>query len=473
MESLNNKGNSKSKKLIKNTLILSIGKFCTQFVTFLLLPLYTTYLSTSDYGIVDLVTTYIVLLVPIVTIQIEMYLFRYLIDYRSDDIGKRRIISNAYLIVACLTIVCILIFSIISKIIHIQYFYYLLLMVLATIASNILLQTSRGLGDNIGYSIACIIIGVINIICNLILILCFNLGIVAVFIATISSNLLGSVFLFFRNKIYLYISKQSIDKSTQVDIVKYSLPLVPNGLVWWVINASDRTLITIMINTSANGIYSVSNKFSNIINSLYTIFNMSWMESVSMYINDKDDFLKKAFNTIFNLICSLCLGIISVMFIAFPLLIQEAYIDAYKYIPILIIASVFNMLSSNLSAIYIAKRRTKEIASTTILASIINIVINFVFIKMIGLYAAALSTLFAFFALFIIRYLDVQKYVDIKISNKNILIFTILFALSYLTYVYNHLYLNIIMLVINIVACSLINKNEIIKIINKILKRRC
>ena len=314
-------------------------------------------------------------------------------------------------------------------------------------------------------SIACIIIGVINIICNLILILCFNLGIVAVFIATISSNLLGSVFLFFRNKIYLYISKQSIDKSTQVDIVKYSLPLVPNGLVWWVINASDRTLITIMINTSANGIYSVSNKFSNIINSLYTIFNMSWMESVSMYINDKDDFLKKAFNTIFNLICSLCLGIISVMFIAFPLLIQEAYIDAYKYIPILIIASVFNMLSSNLSAIYIAKRRTKEIASTTILASIINIVINFVFIKMIGLYAAALSTLFAFFALFIIRYLDVQKYVDIKISNKNILIFTILFALSYLTYVYNHLYLNIIMLVINIVACSLINKNEIIAII--------
>ena len=160
------------------------------------------------------------------------------------------------------------------------------------------------------------------------------------------------------------------------------------------------------------------------------------------------------------------------MFIAFPLLVQDDYIDAYKYIPILIIASVFNMLSSNLSAIYIAKKRTKEIASTTILASIINIVINFIFIKKIGIYAAAISTLLAFFALFIIRYIDVQKYVDIKISNKNIFIFLILFILSFLTYMYNNVYINIIMLIINIIVCGFINKNEIIKIKNKIWKRR-
>ena len=50
---------SRSKELVKNTAILTIGKMCTQFVSFLLLPLYTALLSTEEYGIVDLFTTYI------------------------------------------------------------------------------------------------------------------------------------------------------------------------------------------------------------------------------------------------------------------------------------------------------------------------------------------------------------------------------------------------------------------------------
>lgn len=50
---------SKNKELMFNTLIISIGKICTQFVSFLLIPIYTNYLLTSDYGYIDLIQTYI------------------------------------------------------------------------------------------------------------------------------------------------------------------------------------------------------------------------------------------------------------------------------------------------------------------------------------------------------------------------------------------------------------------------------
>ena len=76
--------NVKNKELIKNSVILIVGKFCTQFITFLLLPLYTFKLSTSEYGIVDLITTYVALLVPVITFQLEMAIFRFLIDFRND-----------------------------------------------------------------------------------------------------------------------------------------------------------------------------------------------------------------------------------------------------------------------------------------------------------------------------------------------------------------------------------------------------
>ena len=67
---------NKKKNLMKNTIIIFIGKLCTQLISFFLLPLYTSCLTTSDYGIVDLITTYITLLVPLLTMELEMSICR-------------------------------------------------------------------------------------------------------------------------------------------------------------------------------------------------------------------------------------------------------------------------------------------------------------------------------------------------------------------------------------------------------------
>lgn len=459
---------NKQSKLIKNSIILILGKFCTQFITFLLLPLYTTNLSTQEYGIVDLITTYTTLLVPIITIQIEMALFRFLIDCRKEEEKKSIIISNAYFIVSIISIFFTILGFGIINIFHIQYGMFLILMVLIAISSSILLQSSRGIGDNLGYSLGCIIAGVSNIVLNIILLLHFEMGIYSVFLSTIISNFICVLFLLIRNKFYQYCSMKFISKKVMKEIVSYSLPLVPNGIVWWVINTSDRTLISITIGTSANGIYSVSNKFSNIINSFYGIFNMSWTESVSLYIDDKDNFLQESFNVIFKFICSFCLLLISGMFIIFPILVETKFSDAYRYIPLLIISSIFSMLSANLSSIYIAKKKTKEIAKTTVLASILNIVINLALIKKYKLYAAVFSTLISFFVVFILRYFDVQKYINLALKKSNIVIFSILFLISFLIYTYNNLYINMINLLLMIFLLVIINRKEIIAIIKKI-----
>ena len=71
---------SKEKQLLKNTGIITIGKVCTQMISFFLLPLYTAIFSTTEYGIVDLFNTIIACVLPILTLQIEQALFRFLID---------------------------------------------------------------------------------------------------------------------------------------------------------------------------------------------------------------------------------------------------------------------------------------------------------------------------------------------------------------------------------------------------------
>lgn len=80
--------NSK-KEYIVNTITLLIGKFSTQFVSFLLIPLYTRLLIASDYGFIDLVQTYITLFVPIFTLKLDSATFRFLIDCRKEDKKKK------------------------------------------------------------------------------------------------------------------------------------------------------------------------------------------------------------------------------------------------------------------------------------------------------------------------------------------------------------------------------------------------
>ena len=71
-------------ELAKKTVILAIGKICTQCISFLLLPLYTAVLETSEYGTFDLLMTYSALLLPIVNWQFDQGIFRFMLDLRSD-----------------------------------------------------------------------------------------------------------------------------------------------------------------------------------------------------------------------------------------------------------------------------------------------------------------------------------------------------------------------------------------------------
>lgn len=461
------KSYNKKKALLFNSLILFLGKFSTQFISFLLLPLYTAYFKTEDYGIVDLITTYIVLLVPVITIQTEMYVFRYLIDNREDEKEKTRIISNSLLVVSIMTFISSILFCIICCFIDIRYSFYLLLMVLSTILSNLFMQISRGLGKNVDYSLSCVIIGITNIFLNSVLIIFMKLGVEAVFISSIISNLIGTLFLLFKHKIYNYVSVSVLKFTNIKEIISYSLPLIPNGIVWWVVDTSDRTIISLILGLSANGIYSISNKFSHIINSFYSIFNMSWTESLSLYLKDNDDFLESTFNSIFKILCSLCLILLNSMFILFAIFINKQYYSAYNYTFILIVAGIFSMLSSNLSAVYIAAKKTRSIAVTTIIAAICNLLIHLSLINWLGLNAATISTLISFFILFLIRYIDIQKIVKLKIDKKYCLIFIILFMISYLPYIINNIFVKILWLFISTILVLVVNKELIKTIISK------
>ena len=456
---------NKKKQLAKNTIIIFLGKVCTQLISFFLLPLYTAFLATKEYGLVDLIQTYVTLLVPIITLELEMSIFRYLIDSRNNEKNTKKLISNDFFVLGISLSVFSILYIIVTCFVTIPFRWLILVDIIICVLSGNFLQVARGFGKTVDYAISCILTGLTTVVSNIVLICYFHMGAEGMIISMALANFVCTAYLFFRLKLFKMIDFKLVDKKLLKEMNKYSIPLIPNGISWWIVNVSDRTIISWVIGAGANGLYAISNKFPTVISSLTGVFNLSWAESASLHINskDRDEFFSDVYNTIMKLFTSLGVGMIACMPFVFPILINTKYADAYNYIPFLVLGSVFNVATCLYSQIYLAKKMSKQVASTAIIGAIINIVINVIFIKQFCLYAAAVSTMISYFIMMTYRHIDVKKYVSIKV-DKFLLINTILaFTISIIVYYQHNFILNIINLIVICLYAFLVNKKFLFK----------
>ena len=442
---------NREKTLFKNTIIITVGKICTQLVTFFLLPLYTAILSTEEYGTVDLLNTLVSLLLPIVTFQVEQAVFRNLIDNRDNEEKKREIISTG-------------IFSVILQCIN----------VIAYIFASLTQQMARGLGKNTHFAISSFLAAFSTIIFNVLFLVVFKFGAYGMLIANMLGQLICCLYNIIFLKLYKFISIYEFKKVILIKLWKYSLPLVPNAISWWIFSASDRVIVSGILGVAQNGILSAAHKFASVYITLYNIFNLSWTEMVALHINDKDvkEFLNKMINTMLKFFTALGVGIIACMPFIYPIMINKNYWEGYYQVPIMIIGSIFNIVVGLISTIYVAKKNTKAIASTSVVSAIINIAVHLMLIKFIGLYAASISTLTAYFIMSIYRLYDLKKrYFAINIEKKFILLTVVALIPILIAYYLQNIILQIIALLIAIIYAYMINRKNLKSILNMILKK--
>ena len=464
----------RSQTIVKNTMILTIGKICTQLITFFLLPLYTAILSTAEYGTVDLLNTLVSLLLPIVTFQVEQALFRLLIDVRNNEIEQARIVSTGLYSVLGQCTIYLLIFAIISPFIHNEYKIFLAINVVAYIFAAIFQQIARGLGDNTRYAIASFLTAASTIIFNILFLLIIKMGANGMLLANMLAQIVCAIYLMCTLKLKKYISIKYFDKEVLLGLWHYSLPLVPNSISWWVFNASDRVIVSTILGIASNGIISAAHKFSGVYITFYNIFNLSWTEMIAMHIDDEDIeiFFNRMFNTVLNLFISIGIGIIACMPFVFPIMVNSKFEQAYYQIPIMIVGSIFNIVVGLSSVIYVAKKDTKAIANTSIISAVINIVFHVILIRWVGLYAAAISTLLAFLLMSIYRIRDISKrYIKIEINRALIISNITMLIIILIPYYLKNLLLSLISLFLTILYVFIINKSSIGLIVNIIKKK--
>lgn len=465
---------SREKTLVKNTALLTIGKICTQMITFFLLPLYTAILSTEEFGIVDLLNTLVSLLLPIITFQIEQALFRNLIDVRDNEQEKKKIISTGIFTVLGQSIIYLLIFLIISPFVNNEYKYFLVTNVIAYVFASIFHQIARGLGNNKEYAISSFISALVTIVTNVALLVPIKLGAKGMLIGNLLGQVVCSLYLLVSLKLHRYISFKEFEYELLKKLWKYSLPLVPSVISWWIFNASDRVIVSGLLGVGQNGILSAAHKFSSVYITFFNIFNMSWTEMVAMQIKDDDieEFFNRMFNTMVRLFVAMGIGIIACMPFVYPLMIDNKFSEGYFQVPIMILSSIASIIVSLLAALYIANKDTKTPAKAAAFAAIINVIVHLVMINYIGLYAATISTLVAYTVMCIHRVWDInKKYFKVSIDNELLIKASLVLSGVLIIYYSNNILFYAMGVLLAIIFAWDLNRKSIDQIIT-VLKRK-
>ena len=417
----NNRAKSRSSKFLKDIGIYAIGNIGSKIITFMMVPMYTYFVhDTSDFGYYDLCLTVCLLLMPFVTVQLRDGAFRFLLDC-DDETQRQRIVTFVSHTMLTTIAVSGIIAAVLAAFTNIHYLGYALGLLIAMSLQEVYSQVFRGLGNNRAF----VTVGILSALgiglFSILFVAGLGWGIKGIFMANIIARVLALVLVEARVRLITRHTRWSLNAG-QVgrDILRYTLPLLPGSLCWWLTGSSDRLFITNFLGLDINGVYAVAIRFTGIINTLAIIFYQAWQETAILQYEspDRDRFFSKLFNSYIFLLALILVSYAFMLKVNYGWLVADEYSESLNFIYPLGLSAVVFALAAFFDMGYQCAKDTPRTLPAIILAAIVNVALNFALIKPLGVYGVIVTQLVTYLVLFTYRWHDMKRYFALKIDKR-------------------------------------------------------
>ena len=462
----------KNRALIVGTITYAIGNFGTKILSFLIVPLYTYYISPSDLGDYDLVITTVSLLSPLITMKISDATYRWIINNEDNEVTY---ISATYKLLIRNCIVGALMILGINYFIPIKYCYYFVPILIGDRILECLQKLLRGLKKQKLFAISGILNTFLMVSLNLIKVCWLGQGVTALLESNIISLYATIVFILITEKKLRKVELARNYRSHQKEMLQYSIPLVPSALSWWAMSASDRYIIRWIMGSAANGIFSVAHKFPSILQTFFSLFNNAWTDMALVEVEKGEQgeaYTKKIFEQLYRASFGMAFVLIPLTKLVMKVILSSSYKEAAIYVGFLYLGTVFQGLSSFISIGYLKGKHTAGAAKTSLYGASINLLIDILCMRYIGLYAAAISTFMGFFIMWITRMRDIREVFPIKINRLKFSIYLAIGIIISIVSTRTNNIEDIITIIVASIFFAIDNRVFIVKIISKIRKKR-
>lgn len=448
--------NKKIKYLIKNTSLFTIGAFGSKIINFFLVPFYTYILTREQYGTIDLIFTIATVLSPLVMFNIGEAVMRFALD---KDSKQKEILSIIFISIVFGIIFLLLIVLSMRNFLNLyDYRWYIYWYVVLIAIKNIIMGYLKGREKIKLYVISGILNTTLIASLNIIFLAIFKYGIKGYLISYILSNLITISVIIFVEKIYSEIKYFSLNIHLMKNMIYFSMIIIPNSLLWWIINSSDRIMVTILNNIEENSILAVSYKIPSLLTTINTILMQAWKFSAIKEQNtvDIENFTNNMLRQFLRLIVFISATIMLLIKLITKVLFPPVYYHSWEASLYLLIGFVFLGISTFIGTIYYVKKKMIGNTLSALLGAIVNLVLNYYLIPIKGAAGATLAALIAYIIIMLYRYFDTKKYQKIFLFKKeNMLQLFLLFLLflsnllsKFFTY-YLSIFIYILILILN------------------------
>lgn len=430
---------NKYKTLLSNTFLISIGTFGSKLMTFLMVRFYTGILTPSDYGTADLIMQTANLLLPVVSMGIANGVFRFALD---EPEHRKSIFSTGFWVIS---LGAILLVGIVLPLSRTDAFRgYAGLIALYTMAScyhSLCAQFVRAEGKTALFAGQGILNTALVIWLNILFLAVFRLGITGYVLSVALADGLCTLYLVIKERLWkLLIPKP--EKGIARQMLRYSIPMIPTTIFWWITSVSDRYMVTGFLGAEANGLYAVAYKIPTILTLLSSIFLEAWQFSAISEAEGSREahiaFYSEIWSS-FQTVMFLAAGVvIALSRLEIGLLSDEEYYEAWLYVPVLSTAMVFSAFASFTGSVYVVEKKSMLSFWTAMAGAAVNLLLNLLLIPAIGIQGAAIATLASYLLAFGIRAVSSRKLLPFRLHTGRLIGNTLILALQTVSMVRGH-----------------------------------
>lgn len=416
MESYTSKKNRAS-TLIRDTGLFAISFFGSKVIIFLLTPLLTSILTTEEYGLADLISTTVNFIYPILTLAIADATLRFAMEKESD---KNAVLSNSLLITAISIAIGASLLPLIKYVKPELWNYSVIFLTIYSLFNihNCLSNFVKSIGKTKLFAIQGVLQAFSIAICSVVFLLLFKMGLYGYLLSIIIGYSIPILFMIIVGKLGKYIFPFHVNGKLLLQMLRYSIPMVPTLLAWAANTSIDKYMILYLDGLSSSGVYSVAHKIPTLFTSVATVFVQAWqLSAISNYgSNDESDFHTRVYNglNIFSLL--LCMGIVSLSKWFASFLFAKDFFKAWIFVPLLTMSAMFASHGGFLASEFRAAKKTNSLFLSVIVGSVCNIVLNYFLILFYGSLGAAVATAISFTIIWMFRIILIQRIVKVKVN---------------------------------------------------------
>ena len=417
----NNNTASRGSKFLKDIGVYAIGNIGSKIITFMMVPLYTYFVhDTSDFGYYDLCLQVCLLLIPFVTLQLRDGAFRYLLDC-TEETRRQRIVTFVSHTLASTLLLSLLVTIAMVLFTDIHYLGYVFGLLVAMSLQEVYSQVFRGLGNNRAF-VAVGILSALGIgVFSILFVAGLGWGIKGIFLANILARILALIIVEGRVRLLSRYTRWNIStREVGKIIIRYTLPLLPGSLCWWLTGSSDRMFISHYLSLDVNGVYAVAIRFTGVISTLAIIFYQAWQETAILQYNspDRNRFFSRMFNGYIFLLSAILVGYAFILKLCYGWLVADQYSASLNYIYPLGVSAVIFAIAAFFDMGYQCAKDTPRTLPAIMLSAAVNVALNFMLIKPLGVYGVIVTQLVTYLVLVIYRWYDMKRYFILKIDPR-------------------------------------------------------